>query len=319
ILMRASVEQLLAAKDARTRVDVLGAIGEPALIGDSDADLVFTPVTPCRLFDTRLAGGALSPGVTRTFGVNGTPGFPGDLSGQGGSASDCGIPVDPLAVAVTLTAVSPAGNGNIRAFAFGDPVPLASSLNYAPPTSALANTTIFPVCDGCGTGLDVDIQANVSAVHLVGDVVGYFESAGLTPNSESNRTVAIDLTGTCTNLTSCTITNSGSTARNVLIMATVNTRIDHVGGQDDVIEATIATANNTCASPFGGATGSAWAHIDGAVATGCCFENSISPIDKFSLPANTTDTYFLNARASILGGGSFQNVDSATMQCMLLR
>jgi len=64
-----------------------GRLPLPKHIGDSRADLVYTPVTPCRIIDTRLAGGAIGAGTTRSFLVTGT-----DLSSQGGSGTGCNVP-----------------------------------------------------------------------------------------------------------------------------------------------------------------------------------------------------------------------------------
>ena len=36
-------------------------------LGDSFADLVYTPLNPCRIIDTRLGGGFLTGGSTRSF------------------------------------------------------------------------------------------------------------------------------------------------------------------------------------------------------------------------------------------------------------
>ena len=36
-------------------------------LGDTDADLVFNKVTPCRIIDTRLAGGIIQAGTVRNF------------------------------------------------------------------------------------------------------------------------------------------------------------------------------------------------------------------------------------------------------------
>jgi hypothetical protein len=45
----------------------------PNVIGDSAADLVFTPLAPCRIVDTRVpAAGILSVGVPRPFLVAGS-------------------------------------------------------------------------------------------------------------------------------------------------------------------------------------------------------------------------------------------------------
>src|SRR5258706_3819739 len=88
----------------------------PLNLGDSQADLVYTPVTPCRIIDTRLAGGPIAGGTTRSFRVTGT-----DLSAQGGSATGCGIPSGPATAAVInfVAVKTPAA----RALSISPPVP----------------------------------------------------------------------------------------------------------------------------------------------------------------------------------------------------
>jgi len=51
--------------------------------------LTYTPLNPCRILDTRAAGGGgpLAANVTRTFN-----GFAANFSTQGGTASNCAIP-----------------------------------------------------------------------------------------------------------------------------------------------------------------------------------------------------------------------------------
>lgn len=39
------------------------------LLGETTNDLVFVPITPCRIIDTRLAGGQIAAGTTRAFDV----------------------------------------------------------------------------------------------------------------------------------------------------------------------------------------------------------------------------------------------------------
>ena len=69
--------------------------------------LTYNPVTPCRIVDTRSgAGGTLGGRHPQLAGVE--PGGEGHT--QGGSATDCGIPVKPAAVVVNLT-VANAGQG----------------------------------------------------------------------------------------------------------------------------------------------------------------------------------------------------------------
>jgi hypothetical protein len=178
--------RLVEALSSRSSKDLeaLGSHGEdaiiPNLLGDSSADLVYTPVVPCRLFDTRLVGGPIAAGTARNFLVaTGSA----SLAGQGGSASGCGVPMGPAtSVIVNLTAESPSGAGNLRAWAVANPQPpqpFASALNYGAIVgitgigNAIAVSICDPAADDCAAG-DLRLQANLSATDVVGDVVGYF-------------------------------------------------------------------------------------------------------------------------------------------------
>ena len=142
--------------------------------GSSQADLVYTPVTPCRIIDTRLAGGAIAAGTTRDFLVTGT-----DYSSQGGSASGCGIPSGPATAAViNFVAVIPAGMGHLRVTPFGTAIPLAAFINYAVvPELNIANGLAVTICDPAvaSCAFDITIQADTNAVQLVADIEGYFK------------------------------------------------------------------------------------------------------------------------------------------------
>ena len=162
-----------------------GGGGAPNALGDTSSDLVYTPLTPCRVFDTRIPGGALDPDLPRTFVVAGTERF----ETQGGRAGGCGVPLGPAtAVVVNLVAVSPSGNGHLRAWADADPSlapPMASVLNFGnvPGLTALANGVVVPICDTVALGAscpsDLRLQAYGSSTHVVGDVLGYFRKADL--------------------------------------------------------------------------------------------------------------------------------------------
>jgi len=159
-------------------------------------ELIYTPLPPCRVLDTRAApGGArLGPGATRTVLLRGVA---ANLASQGGSSTGCGVP-DPVnnanvaqAVAVNIVAVSASGPGFLIAFATGSGTPAASTLNYDS-NQTIANGVIVPVCLGstaaggpCQTG-DLNIKAGVSPVHVVIDVVGYFHGDALRVGTVSN-------------------------------------------------------------------------------------------------------------------------------------
>jgi len=161
----------LAALEAQTGENGLGLNS----LGDSQADLVYTPLTPCRIIDTRLAGGILVAGVPRDFKVTGT-----NYSAQGGSATSCGVPFGPTtAAAINFVAVTPQGAGHLLLTPFGRTMPLASIINYALPGTGLnvANGLTVATCDPSAAtcSYDITIEAGVSGVHLVGDVQGYYQ------------------------------------------------------------------------------------------------------------------------------------------------
>lgn len=140
-------------------------------LGDPITDLVFYRVEPCRFFDTRTdSRGLMTANETRNFAVQGSL-----ISDQGGNASDCpDVPFDPPVVVFTLTAANPQGNGNVRAWAFGDPQPGVSNLNFTLATN-IANTTFASVCQGCGTQSDINVRVSLNQAQVLGDIIGYFD------------------------------------------------------------------------------------------------------------------------------------------------
>jgi hypothetical protein len=171
-LSASRVNAAIQAKNYEAATRALGGGVSTNILGQDATDLVFVPLAPCRIIDTRIAtggyAGRLTAGVPKNFAHN------QNLVAQGGNGAGCGVPTDPAAIAVTLVAVNPLGAGNIRAWRLLDPVPNASAINYGLPGQGLnvANTHILPTCQVCGN--DFTVQADVSDVHLVADVVGYF-------------------------------------------------------------------------------------------------------------------------------------------------
>ena len=138
-------------------------------LGDFGADLTYTPLTPCRIADTRNAGGALTPNSTFTFvGWTNTT-----FAAQGGAASDCGIPLAVSALAINVYAVNPTNLGFIKLWPAGLAEPAVSTVNYEPPTVAIATGTILPVNYASSNAFWAKSPAQV---HMVVDVVGYFRN-----------------------------------------------------------------------------------------------------------------------------------------------
>jgi len=216
VVFRAKAKELLAALplaelQSQTGEDGLGL----SSLGDSQADLVYTPVTPCRIIDTRIAGGTIAAGTTRSFLVTGT-----NYSAQGGRATGCGVPFGPTTAAVVnFVAVNPGGAGNLRVTPFGSAMPNASIINFSAGVN-LANGLVVATCNPSSATCtsDITIQADVSATQLVADVEGYFQrvttggvstalladaavtapkiSSGVVVRSLNSQTDAVTLAGT---------------------------------------------------------------------------------------------------------------------------
>jgi hypothetical protein len=138
-----------------------------AQIGSADKDLVFTPITPCRIVDTRFAaGGPVMAGSTRVFKA-----WAATYTAQGGSASNCGIlqSNDVAALALNLLVIVPSGEGFIKAWPVGVAQPNASTLNYKT-NDVLANSATLKVSQVSG---DWNLYS-VSTTHFAADVVGYY-------------------------------------------------------------------------------------------------------------------------------------------------
>jgi hypothetical protein len=147
---------------SRTKAGVV-----PKALGSSGSDLVYTPITPCRIVDTRLVGGALSANSTRSFrSFTAT-----DFTSQGGAPSNCGIPANVSAISAKITSPLPAGNGYFTAYPFGEAQPLASSLNYNLGLTLSDETHIRLCRPGCSSEFNV---FSFAQSQLVLDVTGYY-------------------------------------------------------------------------------------------------------------------------------------------------
>jgi len=152
------------------------------VLGAAAADLVYTPVQPCRIADTRnTADGPIAAGSSRDFVAVNQPNY----TAQGGSATDCGLlGVTAAAVAVNLTAVAPDRPGYATAYPFGTARPLAASVNYG--AGQFVNNGIIVQVPSPLTTSDFSLYSYGEA-HYVVDVVGYFAAPQAT---------ALDCTGT---------------------------------------------------------------------------------------------------------------------------
>ena len=164
-------------------------------LGDTGGDLVYTPITPCRIVDTVSVGGAIPALGTRSFkGTTAT-----NFLAQGGSNSTCGIPLSAAGLQTAVTVVSPPQNGYLLVYPFGAPQPTAFTMIYQANTIASTAVTI-PLTKGQANEFTAFLERTA---FLQVDVVGYFKAP-------SGGYVSSVMAGT--GLTGGTITSSGTIA-----------------------------------------------------------------------------------------------------------
>ena len=145
-----------------------------AQLGSESSDLVFTPVTPCRLLDTRSAttpvpaGTPIMANTTRNFLVWDQTNF----ASQGGAVGNCGLTAssNTAALAVNFTVVTPTTGGYITAFPSDVTKPLAATVNFEA-GSVRGNSAIVKIAQSSTTALSI---YTTSQTHVVADVVGYY-------------------------------------------------------------------------------------------------------------------------------------------------
>lgn len=161
-------------------IDRLGRLPSPAVpaheismkLGDATQDLVYTPIDPCRIVDTRLSSvGYIGAGQSVNFVALASNA--GNFTFQGGSSGNCGALsyANPAAVALNVTVVTPTGAGYATVYPYNTTRPLASSLNYA--SGAIVNNTVVTRIPSPYQAYDFAIYTYQPAQYVV-DIVGYF-------------------------------------------------------------------------------------------------------------------------------------------------
>jgi len=132
---------------------VMGRDLSPDIGAGPGASGAFSPVTPRRLLDTRITGGAVRAGTSRAIALTGAP-------------------AGATAVAVNVTAVNGAGLGTVRVHPCDRPTPPTLSLVFSP-RQIVPNLAVVPTGADGRLCLDTD-----TTVDLVVDLEGWFTPAG---------------------------------------------------------------------------------------------------------------------------------------------
>lgn len=141
------------------------------ILGASGSDLVYTPLAPCRIVDTRVAGGPIAAGQSRAFNASAAAG--GGYAAQGGSAGDCGSLTSNLAGAVVLnvTTVGPSIAGYATVYPYGDPRPATASVNYG--AGGIVNNTVVTRIPSPPQNKDFNVYSLATSDYVI-DIVGYY-------------------------------------------------------------------------------------------------------------------------------------------------
>ena len=295
-------------------------------LGDTHSDLLFVPVTPCRIIDPRLgSGGKLLPGGVRDFQVAGITQFPP----QGGKEGGCGIPDNATQVAAAVMmnffAVTPSGSGTIRAWPYGDPVPLAAAIVYdnLGPFFSITNGLIVPIVGGDAVPANMQVRADFNATHLAVDVTGYFIRFPIEQFENTKKTITViseggltDLDG-CTEVNSCTITSGA--AGKVIVRAWAQVKINHItnpGGGGDRIAVGVKNDAPTLCTNNDQSINATDYEVPDSLTADPDVDWTLSHKRIFSQPKGTR-TYYINARM-ITGGGAGDQIDASRMICTFI-
>ena len=157
-------------ESAATRTDSVAKISAKAL-GDLDKDLVYVPVTPCRLVDTRNTyaavyqnGGPFTTSEIRSYTLQG---------GNGVCMTQLPPSVTPGAVMLQVYALPiPGASGDVEVLPQGGTFGSTSTLVY------LFNNTITSSSTASRVNIlnnQIDVQVRGGGANLAMDVVGYFQ------------------------------------------------------------------------------------------------------------------------------------------------
>jgi Bacterial Ig-like domain (group 3) len=155
-------------------------------------DLVFTPLTPCRIMDTRgtawSAAAPLTASTDRPFDITAAA-----ITVQGGVQSGgCGVPVVARAISVNITVVSPAA-GWLYIWPDLSSLPNASIINFnGSSTGYIANAAVVAILPPNPAAHILVAPAGTTGTHVVMDVLGYFAPPFATALACTTQTAAIN-------------------------------------------------------------------------------------------------------------------------------
>ena len=228
------VLKVLDGQEKADQVTVARRDGQKAL-GDANVDLVYTPLTPCRLFDTRTGqistlgtvGGIFNPNTRRTISP----------------AGNCGVPasgIRSLVMGLTTRNSTPGSGGYIAVVA--PAAGISATVDIFNLGSEWSATNIIAPTSGSG---QFDVFVSTATADVVMDIVGYFAAPPQPIGTVTGITAGSGLTGG-------TVTTSGTIT---VDPAVVQLRVSSTCAAGTFITAVAANGTVTCAVAPAGATG----------------------------------------------------------------
>jgi hypothetical protein len=156
------LEVMDSSEKAAAALSKTNLLDEAKTVGDAEADVVYTPVTPCRFLDTRglnspvNAGGAFTSGQIRPYQVTGA----------------CNVPVGASAVVTQIIMIQPSAAGDIEVLpqggTFGGTVAMVFQANVFSSVSLIAKLN---VANG-----QFATQIRGPGGHVAMDILGYYKA-----------------------------------------------------------------------------------------------------------------------------------------------
>jgi len=267
---------------------------------DNNTDISYSNLAAtCRAFDTRggTSPGKIQPGTTRNFSLKNAALVPG----QGGDAG-CVVPADATAVFINLVAVDANGFGDLRAWATDRSQPTTAAMNYFMIPGQIANVAngiVIPICVGntvtCPT--DITILAEGNAVHVIGDLQGYYHKfpKDLVKSFVVTRDgsfVFAPIGTSCGNYGAISLSVTAPVAGKVVVEATGDVRINHSNATTSEVDLFIGTSTSDCPGNYGH---DSFMILASTLPSGASFF-SIPVRRVASVLAGSTTTFYLNSQ-----------------------
>jgi hypothetical protein len=130
----------------------------------------YHPLTPTRIYDTRAPGINTTPGAIQTSSAGGSADV--TILGQGGVPN---LPGSVLAVALSITVVSPTNEGYLQVYPTGSAAGISSVVNYAV-GQTVPNMTILTLGSGGRITIKL-VTPTPGAADVLIDVFGWFSTS----------------------------------------------------------------------------------------------------------------------------------------------